>query len=271
MIQKRKKKTTKKNNHIKSKKYIVLFLNAFLFFSCSTQQKIKTKVIVLTDSIQTPYAYLNEIKVISKNKTISTNIVKIIQQISENKIIQTSNPEKRLILKKKLFKECFNSDMTKCKYIPEKYKILSNKNEILNIEYSYNSFGSHDEWYKYACFNLKTVERITHDKMFKDSNEILKKYNEKYVQRINNYIKNNRQKTEEDKEEYDIYKEHLETRNSFKLTDLNNVEFIYTGNKIESIRFHYNGMSGVYNQLFPNDYIEFSTKELRPFLKDFFN
>lgn len=255
---------------LKNVKYIIIILSVFLISSCSSRYRVRNQVVLLTDTIQNPYVYLNEIKINSKN---SANILKKIQKLSENNMIKISNPEKRLAFKKKILKKCYNSSHIKeCEYVPEKYKILSKKNEILCIEYSYNSIGSYDEWYKYACFNLNLREHLTYNKIFSNPNEVLKKYNKRYVQRINKYIKNNKQLTEEDKEEYEIYKSHLNLRTPFKLIDLNNIELIYNNqNKLEFIRFHYNGQGGVYRQLFPNDYIDFSINELKPFLKKSFN
>jgi len=158
-------------------KYLFIIFNISLFISCSAQQKVKSQVILLTDSIQNPYVFLNELKIISSNKTTSKNTNKAIQQLSENESIKTTIPEERLTLKKNLLKDCFKVDNSQCEYVLEGYKILSNLNKILSIKYNYNSFGSNENWNKYACFDLRTGERITYDLLFIRPKVVLEKYN----------------------------------------------------------------------------------------------
>ena len=239
--------------------------------ACSTQQEIKTKVVLLTDSIQKPYVFLSELSIISNNNKISKKANIAIQNLSENQHIEISAPKERLILKKKFLQECFTTDVLKCKYTPEKYKILTNIDNILSLEYSYNNFGSYENWNKYACFDLETGEQLTFDKMLVRPEEVLKKYNKRYIVIIENHIDNNKQETEEEKDEYQSYKEHLKTRELFIVEDLNSIEFVYTETKkINSIRFHYHGSSGNHRQLFPSDYIEFTLDELKPYFSKSF-
>ena len=253
-------------------KYLFIIFSISLFLSCSAQQKVKSQVILLTDSIQNPYVFLNELKIISSNKTASENTNKAIQQLSENESIKTAIPEERLALKKNLLKNCFNVDSSQCEYVLEGYKILSNINKILNIKYNYNSFGSNENWSKYACFDLKTGERVTYDLLFIRPKVALEKYNQRYLSEIKAHLKENKLVTENDKEEYELYKDHLEMKIPFNLEDLNNLEFVYDKtNKIKYIRFHYNGTGGTYKALFPNDYIEFTIYELKPNLKEYLN
>jgi len=251
-------------------KYIFLVLSIILG-SCSVQQKVKTRVIVLTDSIQKPYAFLNELKIVSSDKLIAKKTNIAIQRLSENVQLKTTIPEERLALKKKFLKECNVVGISECKSVPEGYKIITNTNYLLNIEYTYNGYRSTTNWYKYACFDLKTGEQLTYDKMFANPDKMLKKYNESYQSVFTGYLQHNNQETDEEREEYQSYKEHLKTRKPFQLTDLNTIEFIYTQTKkIDRIRFHYQGGGGNYRQLYPNDYIEFTIEELKSYLHDSF-
>ncbi|MCF6346853.1 MAG: hypothetical protein L3J20_00960 [Flavobacteriaceae bacterium] len=251
-------------------KYFFLAISISLFLSCSTQQKVKSQIVLLTDSIQKPYAFLSELKIVSKNKILSEKINRAIQQLSENEAIKTIIPEERLTIKKKLLEDCFNLNNSECSYILEGYKVLSNINNILNIKYSYNGFENNEIWNKYACFDLETGERITYDLMFINPNIVLEEYNQRYISEIKTYIKKNKLLTEESKEEYELYKEHLEMKTPFKLQDLNNFVAIYDKtDKIKSVRFQYNGTGGVYKSMFPNGYIEFTIDELKPIVKKY--
>jgi len=71
---------------MKSISYLIILI-ALTISSCSINQEIKAKVVVLKDSIQNPYTFINEIKVISKNKKISEKTNKSVQLLSENKKI----------------------------------------------------------------------------------------------------------------------------------------------------------------------------------------
>ncbi|WP_148044315.1 hypothetical protein [Sinomicrobium pectinilyticum] len=152
----------------------------------------------MEDSIENPYVYLNELKVNIPETKNSGKLMVNIQGLSENKELRSANPKKRLALKKELLKNCLQQKEAICLYIPEKYEMLYNARRILSLKYCYNSFGNRDEYYKYACFDLKTGERITYEEMFLNPEEILQTYNEKYVREITDYLR--ALKTEEDEE-----------------------------------------------------------------------
>lgn len=245
-------------------KYFIILISIILT-SCTVQKGVKVQVVELKDSIQKPYVFINEIEIISKNKNLSGKTNTLIQQLSENKTINAIVPKERLRIKKERLENCFK-DVSNCNYIFEDYTILSNHSELLNIKYKYNTFRSNDEWLKFAMFDLKSGIQYTYDKMFANPTEVLKKYNERYESVIKGYIRNNKQETEKEREEYEAYKEHLKARNVFDLSDLNNVEFVYDKTQITNMRFHYKGKGGNYRQLFPNDYIEFSFEELESYI-----
>ncbi len=250
-----------------------LFLTITLisFSSCYAQKnkRIHTvKVGLLTDSILTPYMYFNEIVVTSENN----NLLKNIQSLSENKSLNSIKPEERIRKKIELYNFCKEANLSDCNYTPESYKVLSKTYNILNIEYAYNAYSNPDEYFKYATFNLITGERITYNKIFKNPPKILNDYNSKYTSEIKSYLKKLNTNDEEELDEYNLYKEHLETRNSFKLEDLNNLEIIYDPikGKVTQLKFHYNGQGGYYRQYLQKGFIDFNIEELRPYLTDEF-
>jgi len=278
-MQLKKKVRQEQNNHrhqvmkgqIKNSKRIKYFIIiiSFILTSCTIQKDIKVQVVELKDSIQKPYVFINEIEVTSKNKDVSEELNKSIQKLSENKTVNTIVPKERLAIKKKRLEKCFK-DISNCDYVPESYIILSNNNNLLNIKYRYNAFGNKDEWLKFGIFDLKSGIQFTYNKMFASPEEVLKKYNERYLSVYKSYMIRNKQETEEEREEYESYKEHLETREAFVLSDLNNVELVYNTDQVVKINFHYKGMGGNYSQLFPNDYIEFSFDELKQYMSKSF-
>ncbi|MBL4746284.1 MAG: hypothetical protein JKY08_07935 [Flavobacteriaceae bacterium] len=257
----------------------ILFLLSIIAFTyCSVQQAerlSKVRVIELKDSITKPhYIYFNELKVISNNKILKEKIILEIQNLSENKDLRSSIPNQRLKQKMTLSKKCNGLiNVFDCNYVPEGYVVLSKQHGILNIKYSYNQYGSYDEYFKYACFNLKIGERINYPKMFTSPKSVLKMYNKKYVLGYETYLKKNNSQTADEYniEEYEVYKEHLENRTSFQLKSLNNIELIYNQlGEITHIRFHHNGQGGAYKRFFPKSYEEFTIKELEPYLREGF-
>jgi len=249
--------------------YLFLGTNLILFSSCSAQKKKETtsaKISVLEDSIIKPYTYFNELKVSLSNGTLQKHI----QALSENTNLVSTVPEERLKEKITLFKLCLQTDISDCNYTPEAYKILSNKKTILNIEYSYNGFGNPDQYNKYASFDLIKEERLTHQQIFTDASSVINTYNTKYVANFEEYLNDLDTENEDDLDEYDAIKEHLKTRTPFRLNDLNNFELVYVDDAIESIRFHYNGQGGLYKNVFPSGYEEFSLEDLKPYLSDSF-
>lgn len=256
-----------------SKAIFSLFFSIILigFASCFVQKKKEkgsVKVKLLTDSIISPYMYFSEIKVTPTN----TVLLKNIQNISENKNINSINPEERLKKKIALYKLCRKGSISFEKYTPEGYKIITNKNNILTIEYSYNEFSNPDEYFKYAAFDLINGERITYNEMFKSPSNILNDYNNRYTSEIKSYLKKLDRNDAEELEEYNIFKVHLETRNTFLLEDLNNLEIVYDAvkEKVTQLKFHYNGHGGVYKQYFQQGSIDFNIEKLKPYLTEAF-
>ena len=260
-----------KQKQIKINKFIFLLIISIILISsssCSIQKKNKAdnsiKVQLLTDTIQEPYGYFSELVITPTNNILLKNI----QNLSENKILNSIDPKERLRKKIELSNLCHEGSLSFEKYTPEEYKILTNKNSILNVEYGYNMFSNPDEYFKYAVFNLENGERITYQKMFNNAETILKMYNDKYVSEIQDYLTELNKDDELD--EYDRYKSHLETRTPFQLEDLNNFEIVYdsTKTKAKQLKFHYNGQGGVYRRFFPPGFEEFSIEELKPHLKE---
>lgn len=258
----------------------ILFLASVLISltSCSAQKKqeiSKVDIIFIKDTVfdkkgfKKGYTELEEIKVISSNKKVAEKLITELHEISMNDSITSHLPETRIAQKKVFYRECINdNDSYYCKYIPESYTVILKTTNVLSIEYKYNAFYNPDEYFKYAVFNLENGERITYQKMFNNAETILKMYNDKYVSEIQDYLTELNKDDELD--EYDRYKSHLETRTPFQLEDLNNFEIVYdsTKTKAKQLKFHYNGQGGVYRRFFPPGFEEFSIEELKPHLKE---
>lgn len=258
---------------------MLLFMCFIFFFSCKVVQIAniaEVSIVEIKDSIIKPHSiWFNELKVISNNEGLKKKITFEIQNLSENEYLETNVPKERLEQKMLLYKEC-KATFSHCRYTPEGYTILSNDEGILNIKYSYNQLSSYDDYYKYACFNLKSGERITAENMFNNPNQLLDIYNNIYIEGYENYLRNYNPKIadvhdssdyEHYQNEYELFKEHVENRTPFKIEDLNNLELIYGDlGKITHIRFHYNGQGRPYRIYFPPSYEEFTIEVLKPHL-----
>ena len=260
-----------KQKQIKINKLIFLLIISFTLissYSCSIQKKNKAdnfiKVQLLTDTIQEPYAYFSELAITPTNNTL----LKSIQNLSENKILNSIDPKERLRKKIELSNLCHEGSLSFEKYTPEGYKILTNKNNILNVEYGYNMFSNPDEYFKYAVFNLVNGERITYQNMFNNAETILGLFNDNYVSEIEEYLTELNKDDQEELDEYNRYKSHIETRTPFKLQDLNNFEIVYDSaiTKAKHLKFHYNGQGGVYRRFFQPGFVEFNIEALKPYL-----
>ncbi|QCE41820.1 hypothetical protein [Psychroserpens sp. NJDZ02] len=263
-----------------SKFIFFLFLASVLISltSCSTQKKHETNKIdikFIKDTVldkkgfNRGYAVLEEIKVISSNKKVAEKLTNELHRISMNDSLTSYLPEDRLSQKKIFYRECLDvNDSYYCKYIPESYKILLKTTSFLSIEYKYNSFYNPDEYFKYAVFNLVNGERLTYQKMFNNAETILGFYNDNYVSEIEGYLTELNKDDQEELDEYNRYKSHIETRTPFKLQDLNNFEIVYdsTITKAKQLKFHYNGQGGVYRRFFQPGFVEFNIEALKPYL-----
>jgi len=255
-----------------NKSFFLVFSILISLLSCKKQDKATPERIyveVIGDSVVKPYSYFSEVKLNSKANT--QKLLKNIQLLSENYKITTSNPENRLREKMQAFRDCTISNTPEnCNYTPESYKILSNNYNYLVLQYSYNAYGSTDEYYKYACFNLVNQERITNKSIFTDGISVLNMYNKKYRASLKNYMNDLDTSDEDEQDEYTIIKDHLESGKPFTLGDLDNFELIYENNSLTHIRFHYNGQGGLYKQTFPAGYQEFTVQELKPYTSESF-
>lgn len=247
---------------------LIISITIISSYSCSIQKKNKTensiKVQLLTDTIQEPYAYFSELAITPTNNTLLKNI----QNLSENKLLNSIDPKARLRKKIELSNLCHKGSLSSEKYTPEGYKILTNKNNILNVEYGYNMFSNPDEYFKYAVFNLAIGERITYQNMFNNAETILGLYNDNYVSEIEEYLTELNKDDQEELDDHNRYKSHIETRTPFKLKDLNNFEIVYdaTITKAKQLKFHYNGQGGVYRRYFQPGFVEFNIEVLKPYL-----
>lgn len=231
----------------------------------SAQTKPSVELSLIEQTIADPYVYMNEVQVKSKQSGVDEKILRAIQALSENVSITSIDPVSRLQEKKALFESC--SDM-QCGYVPESYKILSQKGHLVNIEYGYNEFSSMDEWFKYAVFDLRAAKRTSYSSLFNDPESVLALFESRYIAQTQRYIDRNPRETGDQEEEFFLYIEHLEIREPFVLADLNNLELIYgDSDQLSSVRFHYQGKGGNYRQTFPNDYIEIQRADLQPYFK----
>ena len=248
--------------------FAILLLSSTCCLAQGNKEKANMEIEVLTDSISSPYMYFSEINVIPANTVLLRNI----QDLSNNKNLNTEKPVERLSKKKELYKLCSEGSIPMEQFTPESYKILSYKNNLLNIEYGYNGFSSSDEYYKYAVFNVNNGERIGYEAMFNNPQKILKLYNKIYASEIKRYLKSLDKNDEDEQETYMLYKEHLESKAAFTLEDLNNLEIIYdaSNEKATQLKFHYNGIGGVYRQYFPADFVDFSIEKVKPKLTEAF-
>jgi len=249
-------------------KFIVFSLIIAFCFSCKSQQELTKKSTLLVEILIDSTNSFNELSANTNIKDLNKKLNSTFQSLSENKSILSTDPKERLEKKIKLFEICKNSK-EKCQYTPEEYSINQHK-KLLNIKYQYNEFSNYDLYYKYALINLSTGLRLKHIEIFSESETILKLYNKKYIDENKSYLKKfDLDSADEDElDEYDIIKSHLDTRSLFELNDLNNIELIYNHESSEftEIRFHYNGAGGVYKNVLTAGYISFKVNDIRELL-----
>lgn len=208
----------------------------------------------------------------SKDNDLNIRLNAVFQSLSENNNVLTTIPKERLNKKIELFIHC-KELLDNCCYTPEGYTIIQNK-KFLNIKYQYNQFSSYDTYYKYALVNLTDGTRLTYSDIFSKPETVLKQYNKKYIETYMLYLSKYDLSTDDEEElnEYEIIKNHLDNRDSFKLEDLNNLELIYetSVNKFTEIRFHYNGSGGVYRSVLSNDFISFKLDDINELINPYF-
>lgn len=242
-------------------------------FSCKSQQgsivQLSTPFIeILSNSDKS----INELSAKSKDNDLNLKLNAAFQSLSENNNVLNTNPKERLKKKIELFTLCKES-LDNCSYTPEGYTIIQNE-KFLNIKYQYNQFSSYDTYYKYALVNLTDGTRLIYSDIFSKPETVLKLYNQKYIETYTSYLSKYDLNTDDEEElnEYEIIKNHLDNRDFFKLEDLNNLELIYESsiNKFTEIRFHYNGSGGVYRSVLSNDFISFKLEDLNELISPYF-
>ncbi|WP_269236273.1 hypothetical protein [Flavobacterium flavigenum] len=166
----------------------ILFTIFFPIFVNGQNFKILNDSILIDNS----YLKLEELKIISKNEVIRTKIYKIIQStydIFDGLYFDT--PEERIKIKKDtLSKRILENRLRESNSGFEHYEIYYDKNNIINLSISIQSYGSPWEGIKYYCFDLNTGKRIgldlflKQDKLLKEIRNILKNQGTKiYVKR----------------------------------------------------------------------------------------
>jgi hypothetical protein len=250
------------------------FLFTLLFLSlvaCGNHQKLNAysgyvKEISNSDST------INELAAVSDSEELNGRLNARFQSISVNKELYSKNPEERVQEKSELFDECL-AFFDSCSYVPEGYSFAINK-QFLNLKYQYNAFGSNDLFYKHAVINLATGRKLVYLNMFTDPNQVLERFNAKYVKENEDYLASfaNTDLSENEQEEYDVIRNHLDSRVPFQLHELNNCELFFDAKKrrFTEIRFHYNGSSGVYKSILTEAYISLTLKEFKDLLAEDF-
>ena len=248
--------------------FTLLFLT---LVACGSHQDIEAyadyvKEIANSDST------INELSATSDSEELNGKLNARFQSISENKDLYTTIPTERIVEKSMLFEVC-KVLPDSCTYIPEGYSFDINQ-QFLNLKYQYNAFRSNDVFYKHVVINLASARRLLYLNMFNNPNQVLEKFNAKYIKENEDYLATfaSTELSENDQEEYDIIRNHLDTRAAFQLHNLNNCELVFDTKKrrFTEIRFHYNGSGGVYKSILTEGYISFTLKELEDLLTEEF-
>jgi len=235
--------------------------------SCASHVSPKTPYNQFVEVFQNVDGTINELSGTSGSDALNTKLNSAFQSISENAFLNYTDPQSRVQQKSNLLEHCIRS-LDDCNYVPEGYTINTHRH-LLNIEYQYNAFSSYDTYYKHAVIDLKLAERVTGADIFTAPEDILALYNTKYVKENQNYLNQfDIQTLDEDQEwEFEVIRDHLNTRVSFKLADLNNLELTFDADEtLTEIRFHYNGLGGSYKSILPAGYIAFNVTELENLL-----
>jgi len=215
---------------------------------------------------------VNELSAVSDSEELNEKLNARFQSVSENKMIDWEMPELRLDEKEVLLNQCLEN-FDSCQYIPEDYAFEIHRN-FLNLHYQYNEFGSHDVFHKHALIDLSSGKRVLYLNMFDDPNRVLELYNAKYIEEFESYLTefSGKSLSEDEQEEYDVIRNHLDSRKPFQLHELNNCELLFDSEKkrFTGLRFHYNGSGGIYKSILTEGSISFSLKELEPLINEGF-
>lgn len=238
---------------------------SFISYASQTQVNISYNqfVEVLSNADDT----VNELSARSGKDALNRDLNSVFQSLSENKLLVAIEPQERVQRKTELLQQCFRS-MENCNYVPEGYAISIHRN-FLSIKYQYNAFSSYDEYYKYAVVDLSAAERLTWSGIFIAPEDILERYNSKYVKENEDYLNRfDPGELDEDQEwEFEVIRDHLDNRLPFKLDSLNNLELIFDETEtLNAIRFHYNGSGGPYKSVLSEGYIAFDISEIEHLL-----
>ncbi|HEX7869437.1 MAG TPA: hypothetical protein VF455_04920, partial [Chryseobacterium sp.] len=131
-----------------------------MIFICLSLFSYGQKVSILKDSIcYNNICYnLEELNLPTKNKK---NYKKIQQTYDIFNSVIFESPDKRINAKKDTLKKILSENILKeSQYGFEKYKIIFNKNDILNLSVKIQSYGSPWEDIKYYCFDTDVDEEI---------------------------------------------------------------------------------------------------------------
>lgn len=247
-----------------------LLFSLFVFtglVACGNHRKLDA----YSDYVQVEWnadSTINELSAISDSKELNGKLNNRFQSISMNTELSSNIPLERIQEKCELFDKCL-AFYDSCSYIPEGYSFTTNRN-FLNLKYQHNGFGSYDLFYKHAVIDLESGNRLLYLNMFLEPNQVLAKFNAKYVQKTEDRLARLTSKdlSEDEQEEYEIIRDHLDTREPFQLHELNECELIFDTQKkkFTEIRFHYNGSGGMYKPILTEGYISFTLKELNELL-----
>ncbi len=240
----------------------------FLFIQCGNTQ-ISTRFLVLKDSIfyNNQYIYLNEISLQTNDIDLLQGFYKSLNAISLNKFDNSQTPKDRLKEKKVILKQFISSNqLSNCPIVAETYNIIATTSKWVNFLYRYNQYGNYHVLDKYILINIEDGKILTHEKLFTNPDSVLNKLNKQYLLNLKKEIINNKQ----NEEVIDILQDHYENFGGFTLTDLENIEMNRNenSNKIEGIRFHYNGIEGYYYSIWPSGYIELNVNDIISFLNN---
>ncbi len=250
--------------------FSVVFVFAFL--SCKSQHGLTNSYAESVEVLWNSTNSINELSATTNDEKLNLRLNSVFQALSENKELSSDKPKERVKEKTQLLEQCSES-IDNCKYTPEGYSIETARN-FLNITYQCNQYSSYDTYYKYAVVDLVSAKRLVYSDMFTSPELILKKYNAKYIKKKEDYLLDidPTDLTEDQQEEYEIIRNHIDTRDQFKQEDLNNLELIFDSNlnRFTEIRFHYNGSGGNDKMVLTRGYVSFELGELENLLVEEF-
>lgn len=153
------------------KKIILLIIISISVYGNSQNLNIINDSILIDNS----YFKLEELRIISKNQLINHRIYKTIQStynIFDGVYFDT--PEERIKIKKDtLSRRIVENRLRESNSGFEHYEIYYDKNNIINLSISIQSYGSPWEGIKYYCFDLNTGKKIGLD-LFLKQDKLLK-------------------------------------------------------------------------------------------------